>query len=120
MAVRLGATFSRCAMGPVSYAGQCIMASKVGDGLRELAAEALHDGFRRGIDEVARRAGLAPHEVEGVLPMEEVRAAGTALGRSQPRAVDAWLRHAGQLGGMLQGIAELTVDGRVPDVGLCL
>lgn len=120
MAARLGATFLRCAMGPLVYAGGLIMASKVPKGLAELAIDSLHGGFLRGVSEVAKQAGVAPRDVEGALPMGEVRALVARLGSSQPIGSEAWALHAGHMGGLLPGVADLTVDGRVPDIGLCL
>src|SRR6188474_1677213 len=107
-------------MGPVSYAGQCIMSARVADGLRELAPEGLTGGFERGISEVASRSGLRKRDVEKLLPIPEVRYAAMRLQSTQIRAAAAWQAHAGHVGGLLTGIAELTADGRVPDVGECL
>jgi hypothetical protein len=120
MAAKLGAIFTRCALGPVSYAGGCIMASKVPDGLRELGAEGLWGGLERGITEVAVSAGVTARDVESVLPMASLRQTMAELGAAQAAAVAAWQLHAGHLGGLMTGIADLTVDARAPDVGLCL
>jgi hypothetical protein len=120
VANRLGATFFRCAMGPVSYAGQCIMAGRVKEGLAELAREGLMGAWQRGISEVASGAGAAVADVEGLLPRDEIQAAADLLHESQQRAAEAWQMYAGHLGGLLAGIADLTVDGRVPEASLCL
>jgi hypothetical protein len=117
---KLGAILMRCALGPVSYAGQCIMASKVPEGLRELAPEGLWGGLERGIGEVAKKVGVGAPDVASLLPMAELQATMARLGARQGEAVAAWQLHAGQIGGLLQGVADLTVDGRAPDVGLCL
>lgn len=120
MAAKLGAILTRCALGPVSYAGGCIMASKVPDGLRELAPEGLWAGLERGIDEVAQRVGVGRMDVQSLLPMGELQVAMNLLGAAQRDAVAAWQLYAGHLGGLMAGIADLTVDGRSPDAGLCL
>lgn len=120
MAAKLGGTFLIGANGPVNYAGQCILASRVADGLRELTPDSLHGGFRRGVEESARRVGVGPRDVERLLPMDRVRSLVTRLTASQHNAVEAWNLHAGHLGGFLKGVADLTADGRAPDVGLCL
>ena len=120
MAAKLGAILTRCALGPVQYAGGCIMASKVPDGLRELGPEGLWGGLERGIAEVAEKVGVAPRDVQGLLPMADLQGAMTALGGAQRAAVAAWQLYAGHLGGLMAGIADLTVDGRAPDAGLCL
>ncbi|MEJ7733777.1 MAG: hypothetical protein WKG00_31850 [Polyangiaceae bacterium] len=120
MANRLGATFFRCAMGPVSYAGQCIMAGRVKEGLAELARDGLMGAWQRGVSDVASGAGTAVADVEGLLPRDEVQAAADLLHESQKRAAEAWQTYAGHLGGLLAGIADLTVDGRVPEASLCL
>lgn len=120
MAAKLGAILTRCALGPLSYAGGCIMASKVPDGLRELAPEGLWGGLERGVDEVALRVGVGRMDVQRLLPMGELQVAMNQLEAAQRDAVAAWQLHAGHLGGLMAGIADLTVDGRSPDAGLCL
>lgn len=116
MANKLGAAFLRCALGPLNYAGGCIMASKVPDGLRELSADSLHGGFQRGVAEAAAQVGVGVPDVERLLPMADVNAAAARLDAAQKAAVHAWDTYAGQLGGLLKGVADLTVDGRAPDV----
>jgi hypothetical protein len=120
MAPRIGSTLLRCALGPVNYAGSLIVSSRVQEGIKELSPESLHGGLKRGIEETAKLAGMRPQEVEAMLPVYEIRVAVTSLTVSQKAAADAWNTHAGQIGGLLHGVADLTVDGRVPDVPLCL
>jgi len=120
MAVKLGGTFLVGAGGPVNYAGQCILSSRVADGLRELTPDSLYGGFRRGVEESAKRVGVGPSDVERLLPMDQVRSLVNRLAVSQQNAVQAWTMHAGHIGGLLKGVADLTSDGRAPDVGLCL
>ncbi|MEP7123692.1 MAG: hypothetical protein ABJE95_22380, partial [Byssovorax sp.] len=120
MAAKLGGTFLVGAGGPVNYAGQCILSSRVADGLRELTPDSLYGGFRRGVEESAKRVGVGTADVERLLPMSEIHALVTRLTLSQQRAVEAWNLHAGHIGGLLKGVADLTADGRAPDVGLCL
>ncbi len=120
MAAKLGGTFLIGANGPVSYAGQCILSSRVADGLRELTPESLYGGFRRGVEESAKRVGVGVTEVERLLPMEQVRGLISRITVSHRNAVEAWNTHAGHIGGFLKGVADLTADGRAPDVGLCL
>lgn len=120
MAANLGGTFLIGANGPVHYAGQCILSSRVADGLRELTPDSLHGGFRRGIEDSARRVGVGSGDVERLLPMDQVRSLVKRLTVSQHNAVEAWNLHAGHMGGFLKGVTDLTADGRAPDVGLCL
>jgi hypothetical protein len=116
MANKLGEAFLRCALGPLHYGGGCILAGKVADGLRELSADSLHGGVRRGIEEAAKQVGVGVPDVERLLPMGDVAAAAARLDAAQKGAVHAWETYAGQLGGLLAGVADLTVDGRAPDV----
>jgi hypothetical protein len=116
MANKLGATFLRCSLGPLHYAGGLIMASKVEGGLGELSADNLHGGLTRGIDEIARQAGVGVVDVQELLPMGDVAACAARLDAAQRGAVHAWKTHAGHLGGLMAGVADLTVDGRAPDV----
>ena len=116
MANKLGAAFLRCALGPLNYAGGCIIAGKVPDGLRELSADSLHGGLVRGIAEAAEQVGVGVPDVQRLLPMGEVQIAAARLDAAQKGAVHAWETYAGQLGGLLAGVADLTVDGRAPDV----
>jgi hypothetical protein len=120
MAAKLGGTFLIGAMGPVNYAGGCILSSRVADGLRELTPDSLFGGFQRGVAASAKRVGVSPREVERLLPMAEIQATVQRLTVSQQNAVNAWNLYAGQIGGLLKGVADLTADGRAPDVQLCL
>jgi hypothetical protein len=117
---QLGKVLARCAFGPLNYAGSLVMASRVPEALNELTPENLHGGLVRGIDETAKLAGVRPNDVHQLLPMSEIEAASRGLGNSQRAALAAWHRHAGSIGGLLTGVADLTHDGRVPDVPLCL
>lgn len=116
MANKLGAAFLRCSLGPLNYAGGCILSSKFVEGLNELSSDNLYGGFSRGIEETARQAGVGVADVERLLPMAEVKAAAAHLDAAQRGAVAAWQMYAGHLGGLMKGVADLTVDGRAPDV----
>jgi hypothetical protein len=120
MADKLGNLFLSAAMGPLNYAGQCIMQSRVPNGLAELAVDSLMGAFRRGVQTVAKAAGLPQSTVEGLLPMAEIDVVAQRIAQNQRVAVDQWQVHAGHIGGLLDGIADLTVDNRPPDVSLCL
>ncbi|AUX23476.1 hypothetical protein SOCEGT47_040020 [Sorangium cellulosum] len=120
MEVKLGGTFLTCAMGPLHQAGVSIQASRMPEGLHELAPAGLLGGFRRGVEQAAKLAGVRVEDVERLLPMDEVREAILRLEESHSEAVVAWNVHAGRLGGMLQGVAEVTNHGTGPDVGMCL
>lgn len=112
--------FATGALGPVHYAGQCILARRVEDGLRELAVDNLRGGVTRGLIQAAQRVGVTPREIESVLPMPELAALLQRLAVSQPKAMEVWHAYAGGLGGLLTGVADLTVDGRAPDTALAV
>jgi hypothetical protein len=116
MGNKLGAAFLRCALGPLHYAGGCIVAGKVAEGLRELTIESLHGGLERGVAEAAGSVGADLADVERLLPMADVKGAAARLDAAQRGAVAAWDIYSAHLGGMLKGTADLTVDGRAPDV----
>lgn len=116
MANKLGAAFLRCSLGPLNYAGGCILSSKFVEGLNELSSDNLYGGLRRGIEETAKQAGVGVADVERLLPMNDVKAAAARLDAAQKGAVTAWQMYAGHLGGLMKGVADLTVDGRAPDV----
>ena len=120
MANKLGAAFLRCSLGPLNYAGGCILTGKIPEGLNELGADNLHGGLKRGIDEASKHVGVGARDVERLLPMADIEAAAARLDAAQKGAVQAWGTHAGHLGGLMKGIADLTVDGRAPDVSQCL
>src|SRR6185436_2421023 len=82
----------------------------------ELSADNLHGGFKRGIEDAAQQVGVGVADVERLLPMADVHAAAARLDAAQRNAVDAWATYAGHIGGLLRGVADLTVDGRAPDV----
>ena len=112
--------FATGALGPVHYAGQCILARRVEEGLRELAVDNLRGGVTRGVIQAAQRVGVTPREIESVLPMPELVVLLQRLAASQPKAIEAWHTYAGGLGGLLTGVADLTVDGRAPDTALAV
>ncbi len=120
MADKLGVLFLNAAMGPLNYAGQCIMQSRVEQGLRELAAESLLGAAERGIAAVASSAGLPTSYVENLLPMIELRQVAGRIADNQRAALSQWQLHTGHVGGLLDGIADLTIDNRPPDASLCL
>jgi hypothetical protein len=64
--------------------------------------------------------GVTPREIEGVLPMQELAVILQRLAVSQPKALEVWHQYAGGLGGLLTGVADLTVDGRAPDTALAV
>lgn len=120
MGPRLGGMFATGALGPVHYAGQCILARRVEEGLKELSVDSLRGGVARGILQAAQRIGVPSSEIQRLLPMVELDQILLRLAASQPRALDAWRMYAGGIGGLLTGVADLTVDGRAPDTALCV
>jgi hypothetical protein len=89
-------------------------------GLQELAQDALWGSLQRGIEQTAKLAGVEPRDVASLLPMAELTACAARLGQAHGAAMRAWTIHAGQIGGLMSGVADLTVDGRPPDPSLCL
>ncbi|MBK8253696.1 MAG: hypothetical protein IPK82_13645 [Polyangiaceae bacterium] len=120
MAPRLGGAFATGALGPVHYAGQLILARKPEDGLRELTPDNLAGGVSRGVLQAAQLVGVTPSDIEQLLPMAELSGLWTRIGASQPKVMEVWKTYAGGIGGMLSGVADLTVDGRAPDTALCV
>ncbi len=120
MAGKLGEQFLNIAQGPVSYAGRCIMARQVDAGLAELTVDNLLGAVERGVATVAKAVGVPPGEVSRLLPFEELRTLVERIESNQRAAAEQWQVHTGHVGGLLAGVADLTVDGRPPDIGLCL
>lgn len=117
---KLGGAFMVCVLGPLNFAGSCIAAGKLGEALPQLSPEALWGSLERGVEQTAKLAGVRPRDVEGLLPLQELRASVEQIAASHRVAVHAWGVHAGHVGGLLKGLTDLTVDGRPPDssVGL--
>ncbi|HSN99186.1 MAG TPA: hypothetical protein VLS89_12915 [Candidatus Nanopelagicales bacterium] len=109
-----------CVMGPLHFAGSAIAGGKLGEALPNLAPEALWGSLERGVEQTAKLAGVKPRDVEGLLPMGELRAAVEQIGLSYRVAVHSWGVHAGHVGGLLRGLTDLTVDGRPPDSSIGL
>ncbi|MEZ4302484.1 MAG: hypothetical protein R3B70_46580, partial [Polyangiaceae bacterium] len=120
MAPRLGGAFATGALGPVHYAGQLILAKRAEEGLRELSVENLRGGVARGILQASQLVGVGTSDIERLLPMHELAAMYARIATSHPRTLEAWRMYAGGLGGLLSGVADLTVDGRAPDTALCV
>lgn len=120
MADKLGVLFLNAAMGPLNYAGQCIMQRRVKQGINELAIESLMGAVERGIGAVAKAAGLPPGYVHNLLPMNEIALVAARIAENQRVAMEQWEVHTGHIGGLLDGVADLTIDNRPPDASLCL
>lgn len=120
MAQKLGAIFIAAALGPVSYAGRCIMSRRVKEGLAELSPDNLLGGVERGIETVAGATSLPKSYVEKLLPMDQLHGLAARIAERQREAVTQWDIHTGHIGGLLEGVADLTVDGRAPDTALCV
>ena len=120
MSQKLGALFISAALGPVTYAGSCIMAQRVKDGLAELNPDSLMGGVNRGVATIADATGLPSEHIERLLPMPQLRRLAERIGPKQRTALTQWDIHTSHIGGLLAGVADLTVDGRAPDTALCL
>lgn len=120
MAPRLGGVFATGALGPVHFAGQCILQKRVEQGLGELTVENLRGGLGRGVLQAAQLVGVGTKEIEGLLPHRDLEAILQRIAVSQPAVMAAWKMYAGGLGGLLTGVADLTVDGRAPDTALAV
>ena len=120
MASKLVAAFLRCSLGTMNYAATCLLGGQVADGLDELSGQSLYEELATGLALSARGAGVAVADLEPHLPMAELRAAAERLDAAQLAAVNAWQAHAGHLGGLMEGVADLTVDGRALEVSAFL
>ena len=120
MAARLGPLFLRAALGPINYASSRIMGREVEKGLHELEQESLLGSARRGLETVAKEVGLRPADVERHLPFAKLVPLAKQVQDVQRITLAQWRRHAGHVGGLLEGVADLTIDGRPPDLSLCL
>ncbi len=109
----------RAAKGPIDYAASCVLGNRIQAGLEELAPDGLEDAFMRGLAEVAALVGVPRADVERAAPLSQISALAERLRSSHPRAVAAWRLHAGNTG-FLDVVTALTVDGRKPDIGLCI
>ncbi|HHH27329.1 MAG TPA: hypothetical protein ENK57_03125, partial [Polyangiaceae bacterium] len=95
MAQRLGAIFIAAALGPVSYAGRCIMSRRVKEGLAELSPDNLLGGVERGIETVASATSLPKSYVHKLLPMAQLHALAARIAERQREAVTQWDIHTG-------------------------
>lgn len=120
MSKSFGTLFLDLSCAPLHQAGKCILGRQVVAGLDELASERLMAAVRRSVAALAKEAGLSVEEVEQLLPLAELQRVAGGVGQRQREAVEAWNMHAGHVGGLLEGVADLTQDGRPPDVSMCL
>lgn len=95
------------------------MARRVEEGIAQLTGTEVLAALQRGIEAVAKATGLPSTHVANYLPMAEIRDVAASVGRHQRESIDQWRAHAGWEG-LLQGIADLTVDGRTPSASMCL
>jgi len=120
MAKKLGSLFINAAIGPLNAAGHSIMARRVAGGLAELDGQFLLAAVVRGIANVADVTGLPRKYVANMLPMAELQTVADRIAANQRTAVQQWDVHTGHVGGLLEGVADLTIDMRPPDASLCL
>jgi hypothetical protein len=120
MSDKLGALFLTAAMGPMNYAGRLIMSRKVDEALVQLAKEVLMGSVELGINIVAKEAGVPSAEVARHLPTKELRTLMDRMNFHYEISVQQWKLHTGHIGGLLDGVADLTIDNRPPDVSLCV
>lgn len=119
MSRQLGSLFLTAAFGPLQSAGMSIMARRVEEGLVQLTGAEIMAALQRGIEAVAKATGLPASHVARYLPMAELRDVAAAVGQDQIVSLEQWRFHAGWEG-LLNGIADLTVDGRTPSASMCL
>jgi hypothetical protein len=119
MSAKISGTFLRAALGPLQYAAGLVSSNKVLQGIEELGAPGLLGGLKRGISEVGDLVGLPATDIEAAMPVAQMAELAARLEVSQPNAVSAWRRYAGQFG-FMDVITALTIDGRKPEIGLCL
>lgn len=120
MAKKLGTLFLNAALGQVNFAGSCVMNRKVDVALNELNPVSLMGSVERGIATVASMVQVPPGEVSRLLPLHLLEAHLAKVRAPQETAVEQWSLHTGHIGGLLDGVANLTHDGRAPDTVLCL
>jgi hypothetical protein len=120
MAVNLGEQFLNAALGPVNYAGRLIMNRKVSAGLAELTRENLMGAVDRGVVAVAKTVGVAKDDIDKLLPLPKLSELMRRIELNQRTAAEQWTVHTSHIGGLLSGIADLTADGREPDLALCV
>jgi flagellar biosynthesis GTPase FlhF len=116
---QLGSLFLTAAFGPLQASGMSIMARRVEEGLIQVSGVEIMAALQRGIEAVAKATGLPTSHVAHYLPMAELRDLAASVGQHQVNSLQQWRLHAGWEG-LLDGIADLTVDGRTPSASMCL
>jgi hypothetical protein len=90
MAHDLGAVFFGQALESAGRAGRLLADGEVDAGLAQLTREELIGGVRRGVEAVAKAAGVPALQVYQRLPMAELEAQVEALQEHQRRASSRW------------------------------
>lgn len=116
----VGEQFYHVAMGPLAMAANCLRRGDVRQGLTELSGDSLVGSVQRAIDAIAETVGLPTHEVERLLPTEEMDDLLEGVATTQSTSAAQWDLHMAHAGGLLEAIAKLTSDGRAPEAGMCL
>lgn len=101
-------------LAPLAAAGPPLAADQVDKALDEVAPQKLRAALSAGVARVASGVGVKLDAVFRLLPMAEVDGAIAKLEASQPRAVAAWRRYAGGLGGLMGRSSQVPGEGTAP------
>ena len=101
-------------LAPFAAAGPPLAADQVDTALDELAPQKLRAALSTGVARVASHVGVKLDAVFRLLPMAEVDGAIAKLEVSQPRALAAWRRYAGGLGGLMGRSSQVPGEGAAP------
>ena len=107
--------FAPALLAPIAQAGSHLATDHVDVALEELSADKLRGALQAAAKSAAAHVGVQPSRVLGLLPTSEIDAALAKIGASQPRAVEAWRRFAGGLGGLI-GRATQAADAGGPSL----
>ena len=101
-------------LAPFAAAGPPLAADQVDTALDELAPEKIRAALSTGVARVASHVGAKMDAVLRMLTMAEVDGGIGKLEVSQPRAVAAWRRYAGGLGGLMGRSSQVPGEGAAP------
>ncbi|MFO0588203.1 MAG: hypothetical protein U0441_11715 [Polyangiaceae bacterium] len=107
--------FAPALLAPIVAARSHLAADHVDVALEEMSADKLRGALQAAAKAAADHVGVRPPRVLGLLPAAEIDAALAKIAASQPRAVEAWRRFAGGLGGLL-GRATQAADAGGPSL----
>jgi len=108
--IEFGNTLSEAAFAPIVLAFEQWREVRVIPGLNEVTKDKLYAALDQGVQLTAKRFGLAPREIQAILPWTEMIAHLDKIEAARVDAQATFERYSLAVGGLLTGLAGATIE----------